>query len=578
MGILDSIISEAVKVTAKKLEAIKPNGNNSDNRTAQQSTILQSEIEKIRGTYKTVNDGQGGYRKFDSSGKLVESLEKKDYAKVDAFFGPNYFPKDKNKDSKPDPDRKEIRKASLLTQYDNQGRATYQRLSDNSGSKLQETQFKYNKDSNERTEQFYDNNSLQRTEINTDNSNLKEGQLKVLSPEGRLIAKSTSKESTDALGNNIFSRHIKDYYENGNLKRKHNVNLNLTDRKVSIQSSKSEEFRPDGTKSREHVRSQDQNYVKEFDSSGNPLAITDFSGPKPATRMYTRDGSLGLPKDIEGLKKEINTPERYKQFESLIERGDMKVSDYVLASMVHHGYKLLSSEDKNFAKQKEQMEAKYGVKIRIGNLPPNTSYSVKPTLLSGLQSNLAQLDKEMQKYSPQFFQNAGLKNIYLHSEITSLDNRGTNVNLGGFFSSNNPDSLHIRSSEFFDHEMYHFLDHRDGGLSSNDRDFMTTLPYDEEENMLGSHTDYTYNKRGNKGPDWYTDPSKPKPNADPIGFGNTYGMTTVNEDQATIAEQALRTDDPDGGNNNAKDLQRRSKSDSTLAKKRRLIIRLLSKP
>ena len=519
---------------------------------------LNKTVESMRDTQnsapsiKTVDDGNGGYQKFDSSGKLIESLEKKDYVKIDGQRGPNYFPNDDS--MKSNEFAKSIGKVSILTQYNDKGRPTYEKLSDSIGQKLQETNSKYDKDTAERTEKIYKNsfidNSLQRIQVNTFNKKLKEGSNKLLTPEGKLLSESSEKHTTDKEGNNILSRSTRNYDKEGKLMSEDATKLNVTNN-YSLIDHKTTAFHPDGRKSLEIMNSKNGHYVKTFDDKGQPLMLIDQATNKK--QMYSKDGSLGLPKDTDGLKKEIDSAERYKYFESLVKDGDLKVSDDVMANMVNHGYKLFSAEDKNFGGRKEQMEKKYGVNIHVGSPKSNTHFSVKPPSVTQLEKDLKELDKEMEKYPSGVFNNAGLKNIYIHSDITSNNKKGALDRATGFFDPSNPDSLNIDSAKSFDHELYHMLDHRFNKSTANDKSFMDTAG----------------NYRGNKGYDWYDDPSKSKP-VEPIGFGRSYGMTKVNEDQATVAEQLLRSDDPNGSS--ARDLDRRAKTDSTLAKKRQIII------
>lgn len=268
-----------------------------------------------------------------------------------------------------------------------------------------------------------------------------------------------------------------------------------------------------------------ENYY--YDKEGKLLSgakwLPGEAGPQESW-MYSKDGKTKLEMgsfsgNLDALKAELNTEERYLEFEKLVSEGQISLSPKAEEKLRKHGETVCKDLSTKTNETRQKLEEKWGVKINVSPLAPS-GYTGKRLPLKDVDQKLKELDNEMKKYPPDFFKKRGLE-IQFFSKLKSIKR---DKEVGGTQYDKTIRLVDIAWG--FDHEVYHFFDRNFNGkrgLSANDSRW--------EKDADGKYA-------GNKGFDWF-DKLKGNPTWQP-GLDEAYQFVDTDEDQADFAQRIFK--------------------------------------
>lgn len=261
--------------------------------------------------------------------------------------------------------------------------------------------------------------------------------------------------------------------------------------------------------------------VKHFDSKGKFTYATPVSGG--GVYMHTRDhkGYFNIT-DAAAFKENVVTLDQYNHIMQVAKDKGISFPQSFMTSIASHKTLLTRIQAKI-----NELEYRYndpsiesGKKLKINVDAPASIYSktfvdLKPSEILG---RLAILEKEMSKYPPELFYG---KELTINMAETIYDKTGDHHTVAGVQSGKN---VYLTGVSWeFDHELYHYLDenHNNGYSDNNDE-----------------WTGYYAKRGGYPGSKSYTGYSDYNPNPSK-GFPRSYSYSTIDEHQATIAEQLM---------------------------------------
>lgn len=299
------------------------------------------------------------------------------------------------------------------------------------------------------------------------------------------------------------------------------------------------------------VKSQNKPKKEEdiYDKAGNRVYKIIYGQDQKPLKilMYDSEGLIFDPINdpIEVVKKKINTKELYDAFEEkylLNIPGEQFYSTNNwerLLELRNHGKKIYG-----LPKITENIENRNKLILQTEPAKDTTDQTVEYKFnfmsLKNLEKELPKLDRRLQTYPPGFLGDLGLKSISFvsHLEGKTKTREGW---LTGYFNNSTQDAIWLSSSgSTVHHEIYHFLDYKlDGEGVRNNKEW--------EELHPGRYT-----KK-----DDYKDPNTDKRMVD---HASSYGLYSVNEDQAETAANLLMPE-------NASILVRKAKNSKILQQK-----------
>lgn len=228
------------------------------------------------------------------------------------------------------------------------------------------------------------------------------------------------------------------------------------------------------------------------------------------------------------LKSVINNSDKYYHFEALTHW----MQNYKDLKPLNDKMRLYGREICGIDELELKIESQYGIQIESENYNEGAGFSAVKFSLEALEHILNSLSRKFAVYPVEFIKRSGLKRIYIFDnwqeqykdkQIHSSGHAGEGVI-----------SISFESDMFggsFDHELLHCADYADGGIDGDNETWGKTVYGENHEDVYGkSGQEAIYREEvGLERPE---------------GFSRAYGkFGGVNEDQATIADEMLRSAD-----------------------------------